>query len=101
MVTQLGMSNLGLVAHDEGERNWWDTRADYSSRIAIKIDREMRRLVNQCYEHAKQIITENRALCDRLVDVLIESETIEGDDFRKIVAEYTAVPEKQLQSVKF
>ncbi|AFY72253.1 ATP-dependent metalloprotease FtsH [Synechococcus sp. PCC 7502] len=101
MVTQLGMSNLGLVALDDGDRQWWDHRSEYSSRIAIKIDREMRRLVKQCYEHAKQIITENRALCDRLVDILVEAETLEGDDFRKIVAEYTPVPEKHREPVKF
>ncbi len=102
MVTQVGMSSLGLVAHtDESDRNWWDNRPDYSSRISIKIDREMRRLVSQCYERAKQIITENRDLCDRLVDVLLEAETIDGDEFRKIVAEFTAVPEKTREPVKF
>jgi cell division protease FtsH len=102
MVTQVGMSSLGLVAHsDESDRNWWDNRAEYSSRIGIKIDREMRRLVSQCYEHAKQIIIENRDLCDRLVDVLMEVETIDGDEFRKVVAEYTAVPEKTREPVKF
>lgn len=100
MVTQFGMSKLGLVAHNESDRNWWDSRPDYSSKSGIKIDREIRRIVNQCYEHAKQIIIENRDLCDRLVDELIEVETIEGDDFRKIVAEYTAVPEKSLSPIK-
>jgi cell division protease FtsH len=101
MVTQYGMSKLGLVAHNENDRNWWDSRTEYSSRVAIKIDREMRRLVNQCYEQAKQIIIENRNLCDRLVDELIELETIDGDEFRKIVAEYTTVPEKTIEPIKF
>ncbi len=102
MVTQLGMSNLGLVAHaDENDRNWWDNRPDYSSRIGIKIDREVRRIIKQCHELAKQIITENRNLCDRLADLLIETETIDGDDFLKIVAEYTTVPAKTREPIKF
>jgi cell division protease FtsH len=33
---------------------------------------------------------------DRLVDLLIEKETIDGEEFRQIVAEYTVVPEKEL-----
>ena len=38
---------------------------------------------------------ENRTVMDRLVDLLIEKETIDGEEFRQIVAEYTDVPEKQ------
>ena len=34
-------------------------------------------------------------MIDRLVDLLIERETIDGDEFRQIVAEYTEVPEKE------
>ncbi len=37
---------------------------------------------------------EHRSLMDRLVDLLIEKETIDGDEFRQIVAEYAEVPEK-------
>jgi cell division protease FtsH len=102
MVTQVGMSNLGLVAHDnEDEREWWEGKVQKSREIAIKIDREIRRIIDECYVYAKSIILENRDLCDRLVDVLIESETIDGEEFRKIVAEYTTVPEKTREPIKF
>jgi cell division protease FtsH len=37
---------------------------------------------------------QNRTLTDRLVDLLIEKETIDGNEFRQIVAEYTVVPDK-------
>jgi cell division protease FtsH len=50
--------------------------------------------VEECYETAKKIMRENRNLTDRLVDLLIEKETIDGDEFRQIVAEYTVVPDK-------
>jgi cell division protease FtsH len=38
---------------------------------------------------------QNREVVDRLVDLLIEKETIDGEEFRQIVAEYTEVPEKE------
>jgi cell division protease FtsH len=38
---------------------------------------------------------ENRVVIDRLVDLLIEKETIDGEEFRQIVAEYTEVPDKE------
>jgi len=101
LVVHSGMSNFGLVAHEESEQNWWDTRPDYSSKNAIKMDREMRRLVKQCHENATRIITENRDLCDLLVDILLEVETIDGEEFRKIVGEYTSVPEKTREPIKF
>ena len=41
------------------------------------------------------MIRDNRAVIDRLVDLLIEKETIDGEEFRQIVAEYTVVPEKE------
>jgi cell division protease FtsH len=40
-------------------------------------------------------------LCDRLVDILLDVETMDGEEFRKIVAEYTQLPEKKSLSVKF
>jgi cell division protease FtsH len=51
--------------------------------------------VEDCYEQAKRLIRENRTVMDRLVDLLIEKETIDGEEFRQIVAEYTDVPDKQ------
>jgi cell division protease FtsH len=38
---------------------------------------------------------DHRTVCDRLVDLLIEKETIDRTEFRQIVAEYTTVPEKE------
>jgi cell division protease FtsH len=103
MVTQLGMSSLGLVAH-EGQNNSgrdWMPRAEYSEEVASRIDQQVRQIVKQCHTKAKQMLLENRALCDRLVDVLLEAETLDGDEFRKIVAEFTDVPIKEREAVKF
>ncbi|WP_041698453.1 ATP-dependent zinc metalloprotease FtsH [Thalassoporum mexicanum] len=105
MVTRFGMSDLGLVALEGQDSQVFLGRdsmpkAEYSEEVASRIDREIRHIVKQCYDRAKKIISENRQLCDYLVDTLIELETIEGDEFRQIVSQYTEVPEKQVETVK-
>ena len=100
MVTRFGMSNLGPLSLESqtGEvflgRDWM-TRSEYSESIAARIDSQVRSIVEECYETAKRIMRENRAVMDRLVDLLVEKESIDGNEFRQIVAEYTDVPEKQ------
>ncbi|KAB8316029.1 ATP-dependent zinc metalloprotease FtsH [Tolypothrix campylonemoides VB511288] len=100
MITMYGMSNLGLVALETQNSDVflgrdWVNRSEYSEEMAIKIDRQVRAMATTCYQEARRIIRENRALVDRLVDLLVEQETIEGEQFRKIVSEYTQLPEKQ------
>ncbi|MBW4571027.1 ATP-dependent zinc metalloprotease FtsH [Hassallia byssoidea VB512170] len=100
MVTRFGMSDLGPLSLEsqQGEvflGRDWTTRSEYSEAIARRIDSQVREIVEQCYDLAKQLIRENRSVTDRLVDLLIEKETIDGEEFRQIVAEYTEVPEKQ------
>ena len=41
------------------------------------------------------MVEDNRVAVDRVVDILIEKETLDGDEFRQIIAEYTTVPEKE------
>ncbi|NEP89572.1 MAG: ATP-dependent zinc metalloprotease FtsH [Okeania sp. SIO2C2] len=100
MVTRYGMSDLGPMSLEtqQGEvflgRDLM-TRSEYSDEIASRIDDQVRTIVDHCYEHACNIMRENRVVIDRLVDLLVEKETIDGDEFRQIVAEYTNVPEKE------
>ncbi|MFB2839120.1 ATP-dependent zinc metalloprotease FtsH2 [Floridanema evergladense] len=100
MVTRLGMSDLGPLSLEGQSSEVFlgrdlMTRSEYSEEIASRVDAQVRAIVGQCYEDAKQIMRENRAAIDRLVDLLVEKETIDGEEFRQIVAEYTAVPEKE------
>jgi cell division protease FtsH len=100
MVTRFGMSDLGPVSLEsqQGEvflgRDWM-TRSEYSEEIAARIDAQVRSIVEHCYEETCRIIRDSRVVIDRLVDLLIEKETIDGDEFRRIVAEYVNVPEKE------
>jgi len=100
MVTQYGMSDLGQVALEQpnGEvflgGNEWG-RSEYSEEIAAQIDREVRAIATQAYAKARQVLRAHRPLIDRLVDLLLERETIDGDEFRQIVSEHAALPPKQ------
>jgi cell division protease FtsH len=95
MVTKLGMSDLGNIAlESDNEREVflgrdWGSRSEYSEEMAVQIDRQVRQIVTHCYEEARRIIREQRTLIDKLVETLLEKETIEGDDFRTIVKQYT------------
>jgi cell division protease FtsH len=89
MVTQLGMSSLGLVALEEDSRDDFGKRSEYSEDIAARIDREVHDIIAAAHQRATTIIADNRHLMDFLVDTLIDQETIEGEAFRQLVATYS------------
>ncbi len=102
MVTRYGMSDLGPFALESsggGEvflgRDLMTRSSEYSEEIATKVDQQVRGIIFRCYEEARRILRENRDLMDRLVDQLLEQETIEGEEFRQIVSQSTPLPEKQ------
>ena len=101
MVTRFGMSSLGPLALETSNREVflggdWMNRSEYSEEIAARIDSQVREIIKEAYEQAKDLLAQNRPLVDYLVDLLIEQETIEGEEFRKIVSEYTNLPETEL-----
>ncbi|MGJ3252971.1 MAG: ATP-dependent zinc metalloprotease FtsH [Elainellaceae cyanobacterium] len=102
MVTHYGMSDLGSFAMESAGNEVFLGRGlvnqghEYSEEMATKIDRQIRTIVCKCYEEARSIIRENRPLIDRLADLLIEEETIDGERFRQIVAAHATLPESQL-----
>nr|YP_009500406.1 cell division protein [Gracilariopsis heteroclada]AXE43568.1 cell division protein [Gracilariopsis heteroclada] len=101
MVTRFGMSNIGPLCLENEESNPFLGRSmgsssEYSDEIAIKIDKQIQSIVQECYKNTIKIIEDNRIVIDRLVDLLIEKETISGEEFRQIINEYTLVPQKAL-----
>lgn len=102
MVTRFGMSDLGPIALERsgGEvflgRDLMSQAPEYSEEMASQIDRQVREIATHCYADARRLIREHRELVDKLVDLLLEQESIDGDDFRKLVAQYTALPDKEL-----
>ena len=101
MVTLYGMSDLGPVALESPSNQVflggeWGSRSQYSEEMADKIDLQVRKIAFDCYAEARRIISENRPLVDRLVEALLDLETIDGDEFRQIVNKHTDSLKKQL-----
>nr|YP_009243987.1 cell division protein [Sporolithon durum]AMK96229.1 cell division protein [Sporolithon durum] len=99
MVTRFGMSNIGPLSLENEETNPFLGRnlssdSNYSDEIAIKIDEQIKQIVERSHQNALDIIKENRVVIDHLVDILIEKETIDGSEFRKIISKYTSIPQK-------
>lgn len=90
MVQKFGMSEkLGLVKYGESNElqylgYGYGEQRDYSDETANLIDSEVRRLMNEAYDKAKDIIVKNRAKFDKLVDMLLKQEVVESDEFDKL-----------------
>jgi cell division protease FtsH len=85
MVCKLGMSKkLGPIAYGDDEENVFigreitSHRDDYSDETAREIDREVRLLVDEQYDLAMRLLTENRDKLDRLAEALLERETLDA-----------------------
>ncbi len=99
MVTRFGMSELGPISLEAGNQEVFlgrdlMTRSDVSESISIRIDEAVRRIVDRCYSDTLRLLEDQRPCMDRLVELLIEQESIDGEAFRSVVAEFTEVPEK-------
>ncbi len=94
MITEFGMSEkLGpLTFGKKGEFVFLgrDIAAEknYSEQIAYEIDREIRDIVEKCHERAKTILKENSEAVHKVVEVLLEKETMEGEELKKILEEF-------------
>ncbi len=96
MVTKFGMSDLGVLALEGQEQPVFlggdsSSRNEYSEEVASQIDIRIRNIAFDCFARAKSIISENRLAVDRIVDVLIEKETIDGKEFRELLAKFSPV----------
>lgn len=100
MVTRFGMSDLGPLSLEGQQADVFlgrdlMSRSEYSDEIAGRIDAQVRELIQHAYEEAIHIVRDHRAAVDRLVDLLVEKETIDGEELRHILAEYTTVPDRK------
>ncbi|GAB4235136.1 MAG: ATP-dependent zinc metalloprotease FtsH2 [Stanieria sp.] len=101
MVTKFGMSDLGPLALEGQEQPVFlggDSmkRSEYSKVTEYQIDDQIRSILIHAYEKAKNIIRHNRSTIDRIVDILIEQETITGEEFRQLVAQFSASDSSKL-----
>ena len=100
MVTEYGMSDLGPMQLEQQEgsvflgRDYNKTR-NFSNEVAHEIDTEMRKIIEECYEHATKIIKENRKLLDLLATNLLEYETLTKEQIDYLVEHGKMPPEEE------
>jgi cell division protease FtsH len=73
---------------------------NYSEAVANEIDREVRRIVEECYERAKRLLQENRHLLDAIANRLLEKETIDGEELDELLKEAGAVTAVEAHQAK-
>lgn len=98
MITRFGMSKrFGLMglATVENEYLGGGARLTCSDRTAADVDTEVMETLKQCYEEAKEMLSGNRELMDKLAAHLIEKETISGKEFMKIYRAEKGIPEPE------
>ncbi len=91
MVTAWGMSDkLGTMAYGKNQENVFMGRdfghqRDYSEQVAYEIDQEIKAIVDERYELAKRLLTENRDMLEKISKELLEKETIDDKEFENIM----------------
>lgn len=90
MVTKYGMSeNIGLICYDNEDdevfigRDLAHTRG-YGESVATTIDQEIKRIIDECYERARELIAENREVLDSCAKLLLEKEKIGQKEFEAL-----------------
>ncbi|HZT57853.1 MAG TPA: cell division protein FtsH, partial [Pyrinomonadaceae bacterium] len=91
MVCEYGMSDLGPLTFGKKEEQIFLGREiaqhrDFSEDTAIKIDEQVKRIVSEQYERARNIVEENRDAMVRLSETLLERETLDAVQIRRIIA---------------
>jgi len=94
MVTRYGMSSIGPIALEDNSNEQIFLGGDNEA-ITDRIDNEVCKIVNHCEKVATKIVLDNRVVIDLIVEKLLDSETITGDEFREIVKQYTIPPIKK------
>lgn len=91
MVCQYGMSELGPLAYGKKEEQIFLGREiaqhrDFSEETAIKIDQEVNRIISEQYARATKILQDNREAMERLTEALLEHESLDSAQIRRVVA---------------
>jgi len=91
MVVDFGMSSLGPVnlgpqydVDEMGKAQWYEP-AQISSNTQEKVDKEIGLIIENCYKEALEIVKEKKKILEKIVDRLLEKETLDRDEFEKIV----------------
>ncbi len=98
MVTQYGMSDeFGMVGLESVENRYLDGRTvlNCGEQTAALVDKEVMRILKDCYQKAEELLSDNRDVMDKIAEFLYEKETITGKEFMKIFREVKGLPEPE------
>ena len=90
MVTKYGMSELGLVQLEEEHegvflgRDYVKSR-DFSDQVALEIDKQVRKILDECYKNAMKILSKHETLVLLIADALMEYETLTKEQINSLV----------------
>ena len=90
MVTEYGMSSLGPMQFEHRSesvflgRDYNQTK-NFSDQVALLIDQEVKKIIDDCYKEAKRIVSKEKKLIDVLANALIEKETLTKEEIAALV----------------
>ena len=90
MVTELGMSDLGPIKYASGQdavflgRDYSSTSNTHSGQIAYEIDKQVRKIIDECYEECRKIITEQKDKLEIIANALLEYETLNNEQIESL-----------------
>jgi len=106
MVTEFGMSDkLGPLQFGQAQGGQVFLGRDihneqnYSDAIAYEIDLEIQRIIKECYEKARKVLTENRDKLDLIANTLLEVETLDAEQIKHLI-DHGTLPERPTASVE-
>ncbi len=105
MVTKYGMSDLGLVQLEHEQEGVFLGRdytksKDYSDQVALEVDKEVRKVLDECYKNAKKILAKHETLVLLLADTLMEHETLTREQIKSLVETGKLEPEETSKKEK-
>ena len=101
IVARYGMTKeMGPISFEREEgyvflgRNF-ERKTYFGGNTMDQIDKEVIKLVTQCYAQTKEMISQNKYALEKIVDIILEKETLEGEEFRNLLKEWIpSLPEK-------
>lgn len=105
IVTEFGMSDLGpTIFAPRPQFGTWpilgSEGAQVSPELAAKIDKEIAKVIDEGYKKAKEVLTGHRVRLDKVAEALLERETLDREDFEKIVGPARPAPDGELKMKK-
>ena len=105
-ILNTGVHLNGITNDHENKKMWVATRSHQRKTFPGELDNmvaggqpsnitRQENVVKECYEETYSIVSQNRKAMDKIVDLLIEKETLDGEEFISILSKYTSIPKKE------